>query len=148
MNTQNRIILFCYAYVVGIAAAMAAALNPALLPLMRIATGQAFAASAAIYARRMLRSDTSGIRVGAEILLLAVPGLLFGGMRFMDANTVPDTRIGVLNLRAGGAGFQLERELPDLSRISIRKTGPLKGDVVLRLHGEKDHHQRDGDGRQ
>ena len=138
MNSQSRIILFCYAYVVGIAAAMAVAFNPALLPLMRVATGLAFAVSAAFYARKVLRSGASGIRVGAEILLLVVPGLLFGGTRYMDANTVPDTRLGVLHLRAGGAGFELERELPDLSRISIRKTGPLKNDVILRLHGELD----------
>jgi ComEC/Rec2-related protein len=136
MTSQNRIILFCYAYVIGIALALAAPFDPAFLPWLRIATGIGFAASASVYARRISKGGLSSLSRTLEIVLLVVPALLFGCTRYTGANTVPDTRIGVLPLSAGRAGFQLERDLPDLCRVSIRKTQPLKADLVLRLQGE------------
>jgi hypothetical protein len=46
MFSQNKIIFFCYAYLVGIALAMSAPVDPAGLPLLRMLTGLALAAAA------------------------------------------------------------------------------------------------------
>lgn len=138
MNTQNRIILFCYAYVAGLVLAKAVGLEPVWLPVLWSALGISVAVALAWLMRWWFRSDRAPLGRAVECVLLVVPSLLFGAARYMQAYTLPDRRIGMLRVVSGHAEFRMERELPDLSRISVRKVSELKGDLVLRVHGEMD----------
>lgn len=138
MTSQSKIILFCYAYVIGIVVAMTIGVDPSLLPLLRIATGAAFLFPVALYGRGLLGKAAARVPLYLEVLALVIPAVLLGCTRHTSADTVPDTRIGTLHLAAGRAEFRLERDLPDLCRVSIRKTQDLEGDLTLRLHGDLD----------
>jgi ComEC/Rec2-related protein len=138
MNTQNRIILFCYAYVAGIVLAKALAPDAVWLPVLWVGLGASVLGALAVAVRGWRRSSETGLGRTVECLLLVVPPLLFGAVRYMQANTLPDRRIGLLKFAPGSAEFRMERDLPDLSRISVRKVSDLNGDLVLRIHGELD----------
>lgn len=138
MSAQTRIILFCYAYVVGIVLAKALSPDPAWTPVLWGALGVSVAAVLVGVASHAKRPTETDRKVVWAFLALTLPPLLFGVIRYMQANTLPDRRVGVLSVKPGFAEFRLERDLPDLSRISIRKMAELRGDLVLRVHGELD----------
>lgn len=138
MNTQTRIILFCYAYLVGIVLTMVWMPDPIWMPMLWGGFAMATVFALVVYARALFRPGGARPGWARESALLVLPALLLGVCRYMQANTMSDRRIGVLRVAPGRAEFRLERDLPDLSRISIRKTREMKGDLVLRVHGELD----------
>jgi ComEC/Rec2-related protein len=141
MLNQNRIILFCYCFIVGLVAAMVWPADPAALPALRALTAAALGAAGAVllYARRRGSGDAPAAQRGRWFLPLAVAGALaLGYTRYIAANTVPDTRIADLAIAADGVRYIPRGRLPDTCRLRIRKTEALAEDLHLRLIGELD----------
>lgn len=141
MLTQSRIIFFCYCFIVGLVAAMVWPVNPAALPVLRIVTALVLAATAAalFYVHRKQRAGApppSATRWLAWMLLASA--LSLGYVRYIGANTVPDTRVGEVVLGGTGARYQSRGELPDTCRIRVRKSKALSADLRLRIVGELD----------
>ncbi len=142
-----RIILFCYAFIAGLVAAMLWPSDPGRLPLFAVLTGLAFAASVAGFlARRarLARMPEAGAPSSAELtgilaVLLAVPAVLLGYTRHLAANSRPDRGVAVVRLADGRAEWQaVGRGLPETARLCLRKTAPSTEDVELVLHGRLD----------
>lgn len=142
MFSQNKIIFFCYAYLVGIALAMSAPVDPAGLPLLRLITGLALTAcalviAAGLHAQRTDQDDRAAAWSRRAWWCILVASLTLGYTRYISANSVPDTRLGEVVLGAESR-YVPQGTLPDTCRLRFQKSGPLAGDVRLRLRGELD----------
>lgn len=140
MISQSKIIFFCYAYLVGIALAMSAPVDPAGLPLLRFLTGAALLAAAYVLFTgfRALRQglDEAAARWSRRTWwCLLVASLALGYTRYISANSVPDTKLGEVVL-GDTSRFEAKGGLPDTCRLRFQKIGPLAADVKLRLVGE------------
>jgi ComEC/Rec2-related protein len=135
MITRNRIIFFCYMYIVGIALAMVAPLDPVHLPKLSVAAGVALAALT-VHAWLSGGGRTRRASIVLWVLMFAA-AVALGYARHTAANTAPDMRIGEVRLGPGG-GLHLNAELPDASRLRWHKEQALEADVKLRLIGEVD----------
>lgn len=143
MFAQNKIIFFCYCYIVGIVAAMVLPVDPVLLPWLHAFTAVALAATAVWIAlvRRAARAggDEAAARTARRLWwFLLAAALSLGYTRYIGANTVPDTFLGEVRLQSAGAAYHARAGLPDTCRVRFQKTGPLEADVRLRLRGELD----------
>lgn len=143
MFSQNKIIFFCYAYLVGIALAMSAPVDPAGLPLLRILTGMALAASALVlWAGAHAQSTDNQTALArwsrATWWCLLIASLTLGYTRYISANSVPDSKLGEVVLGADAGRFEPKDSLPDTCRLRFQKIGPLAEDVQLRLTGDLD----------
>lgn len=153
MQTQNRIIFFCYCFIIGLVVAMTWPVNPSALPLLNVVTTVLLLAAAAMlfYAHRK-RDEEQEARPSASRWLawiLMLSALSLGYVRYIGANTVPDTQVGEIVLVGEGAQFRAKNALPDTCRIRVRKSQPLAEDLHLRIVGELDARvaARDADGR-
>lgn len=153
MQTQNRIILFCYCFIVGLVVAMTWPVNPSALLALNVATAVLLLAAAALlFQAHRKRSDGGEAAPPASrwlAWLLMLSALSLGYVRYIGANTVPDTRVGDIVLAGEGARYQAKSALPDTCRIRVRKSQPLAEDLRLRIVGELDARvaARDADGR-
>lgn len=143
MFSQNKIIFFCYAYLVGIALAMSAPVDPAALPLLRLLTLVAMLVSAYVLAvglrvSRDRQPDRLAVWSRRSWWCLLVASLALGYTRYTSANNVPDTKLGEVVLGATDSRYEPKGDLPDTCRLRFQKIGPLAGDVQLRLRGELD----------
>jgi ComEC/Rec2-related protein len=143
MRIEPGIILFCYAYIVGIGASMAAPSDPGALPVLSTLVAVALATAAALgwKAARDVRAGRDGPAAAAGRwlgLVLAVSGLMLGYTRQLAANTEPDMRLGTVVLSADGARYEAAVALPDAGRVRLARKGPLSGDVALLVIGELD----------
>ncbi len=151
MITQSRIILFCYCFIVGLVAAMSRPADPAALPALKAAAALTLAAATAAFfwIRRRARFGAAPPAARWFGRLLMLSAVTLGYARYIGANTVPDTRLGVVELSPTGAIFHAQAPIPDTCRLRVRKTQPLAADVRLRVVGELDARvpARDADGR-
>ena len=152
MLTQNRIILFCYCFIVGLVAAMAWPANPAALPALRLFTAAALLAAGGVLlvVQHRAHGGAPAPSLSRWFAWLAMAGALsLGYTRYIGANTVPDTRVGEIALAADGARYTARAALPDTCRLRVRKTQDLAADLRLRLVGDLDARLavRDGNGR-
>lgn len=137
---QNKIILFCYAYIVGLVAAKLAPAEARLLPILWILTAIGLVACAAWGLLRQWRksggeSHRSGIAWAGLVILTFI---VMGYTRYNSADTVPDQRTGLVRVADGQAAYQQELALPDASRLRLVKLEDLGEEVQLRIHGELD----------
>lgn len=144
MRIEPGIILFCYAYIVGIGASMAAPSDPGALPVLSVFAAVALVAAAAAgwKAARDVRTGPGGAGAPPSVrwlgVALAVSGLALGYTRHLAANTEPDMRLGTVTLAASGASYEATATPPDSGRIRLSRQGPLSGDVALQVIGELD----------
>jgi len=141
MQTQTRIILFCYCFIIGLVLAMVWPLNPSALPALRIATALLMGGAALLLfqAHRAARDNApvSGVRWLAWMLVASAVTL--GYSRHISANTVPDTRVGEIVLSGSGvANYRAHSALPDTCRLRVRKESAIDSDLRIRLAGELD----------
>ncbi len=137
MQIESRIILFCYAYIVGIAASMAAPSDPGALNGLSILTALALAA-AGVVAWRAARSAAAAAIGRRLAVLLAVSGLSLGYTRHLAANTEPDMRLGCIAM-ASHMALVMDRPLPETGRLRLVKERDLRPlDVSFRILGELD----------
>ncbi len=136
MNIQKKVILFCYAYIVGLVVAMTLPVNPVWMGLLH---GVVLAAAAlAAFCLWRSRDEETGRWTRWALTALVMAGTALGYTRHLTANTVPDTLIGRVLLQPGGPGFLLDEELPDTSRLRFQKSAAVTEDVRLRIHGALD----------
>jgi len=149
--TQNRIILFCYAFLVGIALAM---LRPAgagwIAPLAGLG-GLAALAAAASFSMGRRNSGRAAVwrRTAPAALMLA--GIAFGQARYLGQLRAPDRRIGEIRWRNGALEWRDRGGLDGrAARLALRAPeGTGAAAMTLRLEGELRARfpERDGDGR-
>ncbi|HMP76999.1 MAG TPA: ComEC/Rec2 family competence protein [Kiritimatiellia bacterium] len=141
MLSQNRIILFCYCFIVGLVAAMAWPSDPAALSVLRGFTAVALLAAGGLllYVQHRTRGGAPAPTSAHWFAWLLMAGALsLGYTRYITANTVPDTRVGEIALAADGARYTARAALPDTCRLRVRKTQELEADLRLRLVGDLD----------
>ena len=136
---QNKIIVFCYAYLLGIGLCMLAPLDVHFLPWLWLSVVIAFAflVGQGIKARRAPAGDgaETPTRKGLWIGLIVAP-LLLGYTRYVSVNTLPDSTLGLLEIRDGQPSFVATMALNDTSRLRLEKTEPLSADLRVRFVGE------------
>ncbi len=145
---QNRIIAFCYLYIGGIIAAMLLPLDPGWLPWLRIAAGLTLVPAGALVLWSLAEKTGATRRVRVLLFLLCSGALLLGYTRYISAHTVPDMRVGEIQIDGDSRLFHQAAALTDTSRLRLRKASPLEEDVRIRIIGELDARQpvRDADG--
>ena len=99
MNLHSRIIVFCYAYIVGIVAAMLAPADPQALSMLHVLTSLVFLAAFILLGRMFLQArkatpDKPYCTPSWQWLVLIIPALALGYTRFVASDAVPDSRLG------------------------------------------------------
>lgn len=144
MSAQNKIILFCYLYIFGIVLAMLAPVDSVWLIWLQIAVAVAMIPAGIFFLWGLLRGTETPQKKQTSRVAFLVWTLLFSGSvllgysRYIRSNTVPDMRIGEIVISDSSRVFKQQVSLPDTSRLRLRKSGDLVGDVTIRLRGELD----------
>jgi ComEC/Rec2-related protein len=133
MITRNRIVLFCYFYIVGLSVAMVFPLDPSALSWLNVVAGAALGATV-LYAVLLGRRPGGARHLG---WLLCASALALGYARYIAANTEPDALVGEVRLGADRS-FHLRAQLPDTARLRWHKDAAVEKDVRLRVTGELD----------
>lgn len=145
--TQNKLIGFCYLFIIGIALAMAFPLgSDAVSPLWLASGALGLLALGAIFVARRLRppvEDDSpyappakfdALHATAWVLLLAT-GLVFGYTRYLAMIQPPDRLLGQLQLHAEGTTWTPGRAMDETSFLKLKTLAPVEDDIELRLVG-------------
>lgn len=143
--TQNKLVGFCYAFIVGIALAMAWPLGADAVAPMWVATALLLAATAAglVLLKKYRKPDPGeeerlygvkpefdALQVGVWALML-VAAFAFGYTRYLAMIQSPDRVLG----RAGAAGWAESREMGTTSFVRLKLKAPQDHDVTVRLKG-------------
>ena len=145
--TQNKLIGFCYLFIVGITLAMAFPLgSDAVRPLWGAAAVLGTLAAGAVVLARRLRppvEDDSpyappvrfdAVHAAAWVLLLGA-GLLFGYVRYLSMIQPPDRPLAQIQFGAQEATWKPLAPMSSTSFLKIRALEPVAQDVELRLVG-------------
>lgn len=138
---QNKIIVFCYAYIWGIVLGMKFLMDGRLLWLGWAITIVLLLAMAGVWGfdrstAPLAPPAARGPREISKWLLLILAPLALGYTRYTDINTIPDTRVGDLVIADGRMAFELERMPDETCRLRIRKIEPLEQSLQFRIVGE------------
>jgi ComEC/Rec2-related protein len=145
--TQNKLISFCYLFLIGIALAMAWPLGPGAVAPLWFATAilGLLAVSATLLLRRLrppVEDDSpyaAPIRVDAAQIgvwtLLLIAGLAFGYTRYLAMMQSPDRLLGQLRFGTEGAAWTARDGLSQTSFLKIKTLAPVQEDIRLRLVG-------------
>ena len=143
--TQNKLVGFCYAFIVGIALAMAWPLGADAVAPMWALTGILLAATAAgLVLLKKYRKPEPGeeerlygvkaefdpLQAGVWALLL-VAAFAFGYTRYLAMIQSPDRVLG----KAGAAGWAESRPMGTTSFVRLKMKAPQDHDVTVRLKG-------------
>ncbi len=137
MTTQNKIILFCYLYIAGIAAAMMAPVDPAWLSWLHSAVILLLLPAGIFLMFQLLQRREGGTARWCLAILMS-GSVLFGYTRYIQGNTVPDMRVGTILVDGSKRVFVQTTALPDTSRIRLRVAAALDRPLSIRLRGELD----------
>lgn len=145
--TQNKLIGFCYLFIIGIALAMAFPLGPqAVHPLWLTSGILGLLAVGAVVAARRLRppveddspyappASFDAIHASAWVLLL-LAGLTFGYTRYLAMIQPPDRPLGQIHFSAEGASWNPGAPMSQTSFLKIRTLSPIEEDIELRFTG-------------
>ncbi len=145
--TQNKLIGFCYCFIIGIALAMAFPLGSAAVTPLWMATAilGAAALGAVITARRLrppvdddspyaqpVRLDS--LHATAWVLLL-IAGVVFGYARYLTMIQPPDRTLGQFRFGTEESTWTPGAPMSESSFLKIRTLTPIEEDVQLRLSG-------------
>jgi len=143
MNSQGKIIAFCYLYIVGIIAAMLAPVDPVWLSWYKIAAGITLIPAGALLLYGLLLGSPADGKAARSFrtwawITIASGALLLGYTRYTSANTVPDMHVGEIRISGATRAFHQQAALPDTSRLRLEKNTPIDRDLRIRLVGELD----------
>ncbi len=146
--TQNKLIAFCYLFLIGITGAMTFPLGAdAVLPLWGATALLGALTGGAIVLVRRLRppvEDDSpyaaplqidALQIGVWALVL-ITGLVFGYTRYLAMIQSPDQLLGQLRIQAQTASWIPGAALDGTSFLKIKTLAPVDEDIHLRLHGK------------
>jgi ComEC/Rec2-related protein len=136
MKWQNKIIVGCYVYILGIVLAMLCPVAPTWLPGLRIGAALGLGLAVVLLVRGSMQSTKAAPSVRLIWVALCLGALLLGYTRYTSANTVPDMAIGNIHVGTADAVFEATAELTDTSRLRLIKQQEIEGDIRLRIHGE------------
>lgn len=152
--TQNKLIAFCYLFIVGICLCMAFPAGPAAVaPLWQLAAVLLVASGAALYLLRRARppvEDTSPYDAPVRIdrwqvavwTLLLVSALALGYARYLSMIQSPDTYLGTVTFAAdaadpaSAASYDQKRDLSTTSYLKLKVLASPAEDLTLRIHGD------------
>jgi|LSQX01.3.fsa_nt_gb ComEC/Rec2-related protein len=145
--TQNKLISFCYLFIIGIALAMAFPLgSTAVVPLWAATAILGLLAGTALhFVRRRQPADArdalyappprfDALQVGAWALLLAA-ALFLGYTRYLAMIQPPDQTLGRVRFTAEGATWKPTDQMAATSFLKIKTIAPVTEDIELRLVG-------------
>ncbi len=148
--TQNKLIAFCYLFIIGIAVAMAFPLAAsALAPLWLLTVLLGAASLAALALLRKWRPPVEsesvydapfrfdGLQTGVWALVL-VTGFVFGYTRYLAMIQSPDRLIAHVTVEDGRAMMEEPRDLGETGFLAIRLASRAESEIRLRLVGETD----------
>lgn len=149
--TQNKLIAFCYLFIVGICLCMAFPAAPgAVAPLWQLTAVLLVASGVALYFLRRARppvENTSpydepvhidGWQVGVWTLLL-VSALVLGYSRYLSMIQSPDTYLGTVTFAeasADSATYDQKRDLSTTSYLKLKVLAAPAEDLTIRIHGD------------
>ncbi len=137
---KTKIILFCYSYIVGIGLCMLIPLDVHFLPYLWALVAMAMAGMIlrSYYDRRAPRPagvDEAPTSKSTWAWIVIAP-LLLGYTRYISANTLPDSRLGTLEIVNSQPSYVAVAGLDDTYRLRLQKTEALDSDLRVRLVGE------------
>lgn len=147
--TQNKLIGFCYLFIIGIAVAMAFPVSADYVhPLwnltfgLGIVTVLAFAIVRKLFPRKEDDSDFAVTTIQIEKpqiiiwLLLLVTGLTLGYTRYLAMMQSPDIPIGTFAVQNGAGTWNAQAPMDKTSFIKLKTLAPVQEDIRLRVHGK------------
>ncbi len=148
--TQNKLVAFCYLFIIGICICMAFPASPAAVsPLWYLAAALLAASAAGLWYLRRARppvEDTSiydapfrfdGLQVAIWALVL-VTGFVLGYARYLSMIQSPDTYLGTVTIASDASSapaYAQKRDLSTTSYLKLRLLTSPETDVTLRVHG-------------
>ena len=148
--TQNKLVGFCYLFIIGIAVAMAFPLSgAALLPLWVLTVVLGAVAAAGVAGLRKWRPPVEsesvydapfkfdGLQTAVWAVLLAA-AFAFGYTRYLAMVQSPDKLVSRVTVSGGKAAVETPRELGETGFLAVKLTSKAEGEIRLRLKGEAD----------
>ncbi len=145
--TRNKLISFCYLFIVGIGFAMLHPSGPASLPFLWAATallGLATLSTFVFVYSRPRNSDAELSLYGPPPpdrkqvtlwTLMLLTAAVLGYTRYIAFIQSPDTRVGTLSISSQGQAWTSGRPLSQTSFLKIKPLSPIAEDLHLRLVG-------------
>ena len=146
--TRNKLISFCYLFIVGIGLAMAFPVGPEALGPLWTATAALGLLTIAglVVAHRRRRSDDDELaaygvpvpfdrsKIGLWALLL-LTATLFGYVRYVAMIQSPDQLVGTLTVANGRGEFSAGKAISQTSFLKVKTLAPAEQEIRLRLVG-------------
>ena len=145
--TRNKLISFCYLFIVGIGFAMAFTAGPEALPALWSATAILGLLTLAGFAvvhryRKPVDEDLAAyghvsadpLHIALWVLLLAT-ALVFGYTRYIAMIQSPDRHIGTLSVSAEGPAWAPGNAISQTSFLKVKTLAPVTEEIRLRLVG-------------
>ncbi len=134
---QNRLIVFCYAYMLGLVAAMVAPVDGRWLAILWIIPAVLLAGSGYLMTQESRPSRTPGAAASSVFWMLLILGAAaLGYARFIHSDTIPDSRVGKLEMRDHQVVLDAVPDFGETCRLRVQKISPLESDLRFRLTGE------------
>ena len=144
--TRNKLISFCYFFIVGIGLAMLYPAQADALTLLWGLTGLAALATIAafVYVYRHPRNVEEELAFGAPPpnrqqitlwVLMLLAAVIFGYTRYIAFIQAPDTVVGTLAVTSSGQTWKDGRPISQTSFLKVVNLTPVKEDIHLRLVG-------------
>ncbi|NCA82285.1 MAG: hypothetical protein EOM72_06015 [Opitutae bacterium] len=145
--TRNKLISFCYLFIVGIAFAMAFTAGPEALPALWGATSLLGLLTLIGFMlvhrfRKPVDEELAAygpvppdpMQISLWVLLL-LTALVFGYTRYIAMIQSPDQLVGTLSISREGAAFTPDRPISQTSFMKVKTLAPVTEEIRLRLVG-------------
>ncbi len=145
--TRNKLIAFCYFFIVGIGFAMLYPAGPGILPLLWGATALLGLATIAVFSyvySRPKNADEELALYGPPPpdrkqvtlwILMLLTAAVFGYVRYIAFIQSPDTLVGTLSITQEGAVWTAGKPVSQTSFLKVKTLAPVTEAIHLRLVG-------------
>ena len=146
--TRNKLITFCYLFIVGIGLAMAFPLGPEALGPLWTATAAlgllTVAGFVVVHRRRApVDDELAAYGVSAPVdrwhvglwILMILTAMTFGYVRYIAMIQSPDQLVGTLTVANGSGQFSAGKAISQTSFLKVKTLAPVDQEIRLRLVG-------------